>query len=69
MFQILTSNSTERSQRHIWPSWHPVTTVAPSSVKSTAEMQGVGALRPQRTMGRTRLFPAIVFSNLEMLSE
>ena len=66
MFQILTSNSTERSQRHIWPSWHPVTTVAPSSVKSTAEMQCVGALRPQRTMGRTRLFPAIVFSNLEM---
>lgn len=60
-FQTLTSSSTERSQRHICPSWHPVTIVAPSSIKSTAEMQCVGALRPQSTMGRTRLFPAIVF--------
>lgn len=57
----LTSSSSERSQRHICPSWHPVTIVPPSSVSSIDEIQCVGALRPQRTMGRTRLFPAIVF--------
>lgn len=57
----LTSSSEVMSQMQICPSWQPVMMVARSSITSRLEIQWVGALRPHRTMGNTRLFP-VMFS-------
>lgn len=62
----LTSKSGAMSQRHIWPSWQPVMIIDVSSMSSSVDMQWVGALWPHRTMGNTRLFPAILLSHLSI---
>lgn len=69
IMQRLTSKSRERSQRHICPSWQPVTIMETSSISSSVDMQWVGAFRPHSTMGSTRLFPAILLSHLPMRSK
>lgn len=64
---IATSSSGVMSQRQICPSWQPVMMVLKSSITSTVLMQWVGAVRPHRTMGRTRLFPDMMLLCLECL--
>lgn len=63
--QTLTSSSGVMSQRQICPSWQPVMMVLKSSITSRLLMQCVGAVRPQSTMGRTKLFPDIMVRCLE----
>lgn len=60
MWYFTTSSSDVRSQRQICPSWQPVMIVLKSSITNRLLIQWVGAVRPHRTMGRTRLFPDIV---------
>lgn len=60
-----TPSSGVMSQRQICPSWQPVMMVLKSSITRRLLMQWVGAVRPQSTMGRTRLFPDIMVTCLE----